>query len=115
MFYIGIDQHKRFSQVAVMDEKGEIVSERKLHHDNPELMRQYFSRYTEGIAALEATGNWDWLHELLEEEFQAVKMSNPYRTRLIAEAKVKTDKVDARVLAHLLRTGFLPEASRLLR
>lgn len=110
MFYLGIDQHKRFSQVAVLDEKGKVIDERKLHHDAPDAMRQYLRQFSEGVAALEATSNWDWLYELLEEELQAVKMSHPSRTRLIAEAKVKTDKVDARVLAQLLRTGFLPEA-----
>jgi transposase len=35
-------------------------------------------------------------------------VSNPLRTRAIAEAKIKTDKVDAFVLAHLLRCDFLP-------
>ncbi len=36
-------------------------------------------------------------------------MSNPIKTKLIAHAKVKTDKVDARVLAELVRVGYLPE------
>jgi transposase len=37
-----------------------------------------------------------------------VVVSNPQKTRAIAEAKVKTDKVDAAVLAQLLAVGFLP-------
>ena len=35
-------------------------------------------------------------------------VSNPLKTRAIAEAKVKTDKVDARILAQLLAADFLP-------
>ena len=38
-----------------------------------------------------------------------VVMSNPLRTRAIADAKIKTDTVDATVLAQLLASGFLPE------
>lgn len=110
MFYIGIDQHKRFSQAAVMDEDGKLLNQCKLHHDNPNVIREYMRRWPNGAAALEATRNWDWLYEILEEELADVKLSHPSRTRLIAEAKIKTDKVDAKVLAHLLRTGFLPEA-----
>jgi hypothetical protein len=37
-----------------------------------------------------------------------VVVSNPAKTRAIAEAKVQTDKVDAQVLAQLLAAGFLP-------
>jgi transposase len=110
MFYVGIDQHKRFSQIAVLDGEGRLVAERKLPHEAPELLRRFVRRYADGVAVLEATRNWDWLFELLEEEMAAVKMSHPARTRVIAEAKVKTDRVDAEVLARLVRAGFLPEA-----
>ena len=44
----------------------------------------------------------------MEHRVGRVVVSNPYKTRAIAEAKVKTDKVDAQVLAQLLAAGFLP-------
>jgi len=110
MFYIGIDQHKSFSQVAVLDSSGQVVKQKKLYHDSPELFRKFFTPYSDGIAVLEANRNWDWLYDLIESEVKEVKMSHPLRTRLIAEAKVKTDKVDARVLANLVRLDYLPEA-----
>ena len=58
--------------------------------------------------ALEATGNSDAIAELLEPLAGRVVVSNPSKTRVIAEAKVKTDKVDARILAQLLAADFLP-------
>jgi transposase len=58
--------------------------------------------------AIEATVNTFAIARLLEEHVARVVISNPLRTRAIAEAKVKTDKVDARVLAELLRAGYLP-------
>ncbi|HUP21980.1 MAG TPA: IS110 family transposase, partial [Thermoanaerobaculia bacterium] len=60
--------------------------------------------------ALEATYGWEWLADLLEAEGHELHLSHPLRTKAIAAARVKTDAVDARTLAHLLRTDLLPEA-----
>ena len=60
-------------------------------------------------AVVESTGNlWIPIHDRLEEHGFDVALSNPSKTRLIAEAKVKTDKVDARTLAALLRADMIP-------
>jgi transposase len=59
--------------------------------------------------ALEATYGWEWLAELLEEAGYEVHLAHPLSTQAIAAARVKTDAVDAKTLAHLLRTGLLPE------
>src|SRR5204862_8232636 len=59
--------------------------------------------------------------ELLARHAGRVTVSNPMRTRAIASAKVKTDKIDAKVLAQLGAADFLPavwapdEATRALR
>jgi transposase len=58
--------------------------------------------------AIEATCNTHAIARLLERHVARVVVSNPAKTRAIAEAKVKTDKVDAQVLAQLLAAGFLP-------
>jgi transposase len=57
---------------------------------------------------LEATGNTEAIARLLEQQVSRVVVSNPHKTRAIAEAKVKTDKVDAAVLAGLLAANYLP-------
>jgi transposase len=58
--------------------------------------------------ALEATRNWYWVYDVLEEMSEEVKLAHPAKISLIAEAVVKTDKIDANIIAHLLRTNFLP-------
>jgi transposase len=60
----------------------------------------------------EATMNWGWLYEVLEviPGVERVVMANPLHVRLIYAAQVKTDKVDARKLAQLLRAGLLPSS-----
>jgi transposase len=59
---------------------------------------------------MEATRNWtvmfDWLDELVDE----VVLAHPLKVKAIAEAKIKTDKIDATILAHLLRADLVPSA-----
>lgn len=47
---------------------------------------------------------------MLRRHVARVAIANPLQVRLIAEARVKTDKIDAAVLAQLYSSGFLPEA-----
>ena len=61
------------------------------------------------IVALEATYGWEWLADLLEGAGYDVHLAHPLRTRR-SPRRVKTEAVDAKTLAHLLRSGLLPEA-----
>ncbi|MCA7987058.1 IS110 family transposase, partial [Burkholderia vietnamiensis] len=58
---------------------------------------------------LEATGNTTAIVNVLRAHVARVAIANPLQVRLIAEARVKTDKIDAAVLAQLYASGFLPE------
>jgi transposase len=58
---------------------------------------------------LEATGNTATIVRLLRPFVRRVVIANPLQVRAIAHAKVKTDKIDAAVLAKLHASGFLPE------
>ena len=105
--YIGMDVHREFAQLAVLED-GLLRDEGKLGV-TPEALR----RWADGLraddqVALEATGNSDAIATLLTPIVGRVVVSNPSKTRAIAEAKVKTDKVDARILAQLLAADFLP-------
>src|SRR5215211_2405278 len=64
----------------------------------------------ESKVALEATYGWEWLADLLEDAGYELHLAHPLRTRAIAAARVRTDAVDARTLAQLLRADLLPEA-----
>jgi transposase len=111
MLHVGLDLHKKYSTVAVMDDHGDIQSEATLYHDDRARLMEFFSTLAgKAIVTVEATRDWYWLYELLEELGVTVKLANARKVRLIAEARLKTDKVDPRSLAQLERTGFLPEA-----
>jgi transposase len=110
--YVGIDVHKKMCQAAILDEDGTLLDEIRFAND-PEEIEEFSGKLTtlhdEVRAVVESTGNlWIQIHDRLEEHGFDVALSNPAKTRLIAEAKVKTDKVDARTLAALLRADMLP-------
>lgn len=107
-YFMGIDLHKEYSAVTVLDETGNEIDQRNLAND-PENFTLYLKRWEGKIkVALEATYNWYWLVDLLQRLGAEVKLAHPYKTRIIGEAKVKTDKIDSRILAQLLRADFLP-------
>lgn len=109
--YIGVDFHRQFSQVAVMDKGGSILDERRLFHHQRDELARYFRGFAEGTpVVVEATAGWYWFADLLQELGLKVKLAHAKKLRIIAESTVKTDRIDARVLAHLDRLNFLPEA-----
>jgi transposase len=104
---IGLDVHREFAEVAIW-EQGVVRLAGRIE-TTPEAIRLFadsLSEYDE--VALEATCNTHAIARLLERHAGRVVVSNPTKTRAIAEAKVKTDKVDAQVLAQLLAARFLP-------
>lgn len=111
MRYVGVDYHRRFSYLTAMDKKGEIVKEAKISNTKEALHNFLkFSANGQLHAVLEAGRNWEVMYDLLEEEFDEVKLAHPYKVKAIAEARIKTDKIDSKILAHLLRTNLIPEA-----
>jgi transposase len=109
--YIGVDFHMQHSSVAVMDKDGAIKDERKLYHADTRELIDYFSSFDKDTSvALEATRNWYWFVDLLQELELNVKLVHAKKVRIIAESTIKTDKIDARILAHLDRCSFLPTA-----
>jgi len=109
LYHIGIDLHKKNMQVAVLNNEGEVLDMRKLSNNDKEVLQEYFSGFPkETPVAVESTTGWEWLSDLLEEEELEVKLANPHKVKLIAEATIKTDKIDAETLAQLERTNFLP-------
>jgi len=107
--FIGIDAHKEYCFVNVQDEKGNVMESVKVETNKGRLL-EFFSDYgEESIATLESTYNWIFVYEIVKECVGEIKLANPRQTKAIASAKVKTDKVDAKTLAGLLRADLIPE------
>lgn len=111
MFYIGIDLHKHFSYITVMNEDGNIKEQRQLSHHNRGALRDYFSSFSQKAkATIEATRNWAWFYDLLEDAGLKTQLAHPLKTRAIAETRIKTDKLDSATLAHLDRANLIAPA-----
>jgi transposase len=107
---VGIDLHRKRSHVAAVDEHGGELFSRRIVNDPDTFVALLGELDGESKIALEATYGWEWLADLLEDHGYELHLAHPLRTKAIASARVKTDAVDARTLAQLLRADLLPEA-----
>ena len=109
MRIIGMDIHRVFAEVvALRDGKLTRLGRVDMRRDRLEA----FARSTltrDDHVVVEATGNAAAVVEVLGPHVGRVVVANPKQVRLIADAKVKTDRIDATVLARLCASGFLPE------
>lgn len=103
--YLGIDIHKRYAQVAVLNENSEIEREVRVENANLDEIAQ---EYAGSEAAIEATGNYYHIHDTLS-EYLDVTVANPAKLKLIGDSDRKTDRIDAKQLARLVRLGLVPE------
>jgi len=111
MHYIGLDVHKAFTYGVIKDATGEVVREDKFQNTD-----ENFSKFLditepkETKVVMESTGVWEFIYEMLEAKGYEVKLANPLRTKAIASAKIKTDAIDAKTLADLLRADLIAES-----
>ena len=111
MVYVGVDLHRKRSHVVALDTTGAPLLNRRIETDAGEFLRVFGELGPEPLeVAFEATYGWGWFADLLADTGIAAHMSHPLATKAIASARVKNDAIDARTLAHLLRTNLLPEA-----
>jgi transposase len=107
--YVGSDIHKELAVSGMVNEAGKVVQRQRCGCTR-EALEQFGRRYLQprDKVALEATTDTWAVVAILKPFVAEVVVSNPLKTKAIAEAKIKTDKVDAEVLAQLLRCDFLP-------
>ncbi len=107
--YAGLDIHKEKLAGCIMDKDGNITREHTFPSSQKAVERFLYGIPSSDITiAIEACGLWRGAHRILTNMGYSVKLANPKKTHDIACQK-KTDKVDARILADLLRTHYLPE------
>ncbi|MGI5134603.1 MULTISPECIES: IS110 family transposase [unclassified Streptomyces] len=108
--YVGIDVHRKRSQIAVVDHDGAVQVNRKVPNGVESVLSVIGDLPIGAPVAFEAAYGWGWLVELLEDYGFEPHLVHPLRCKAIASARLKNDKVDAATLAQLLRADLLPEA-----
>jgi transposase len=108
-FYLGIDLHLKRTYMVLMDAKGEVIDKERISNQE---IREYLQEKVpqETYAVLEATRNWPFMYDMLNEHVQQVDLVHAKGVRAIATAAVKTDQIDASTLAHLARMNYIPRA-----
>ena len=106
--YIGCDAHKNYSVFVAINEAGEVSPGRRVEN-----CRESFQSFLNALPpgspiAMESTGNWYWLIDEMEKAGHLPSLVNAGKAKLMMGQINKTDKLDARGLAILLRNGTLP-------
>ena len=112
MKYIGLDLHKKSIFATVLAEDGKILSRTKIGPTTTDI-RYYLKsqgRKEELSVAMEASYNWPYYYRAAEEVADTIVLAHPLKTRIIGEAKIKTDKIDSAALAYMLKADMLPAA-----
>jgi len=108
MRIIGMDIHRSFAQVAILED-GAITRELRVELSHEPLVAFARTLSLDDEVVIEVTGNSAAVERLMRPHVKRVAVANPRLVRAIAYARVKTDKVDAATLAKLHAAGFLPE------
>jgi len=102
-YHIGVDYHKSYSHLVVQDSGGKTLRSGRVKNDR-QSVASFLDRYKDNShAVVEATHNWMVMYDWLDDICEDVVLAHPLKVKAIADTKIKTDKIDATVLAHLLR------------
>jgi transposase len=108
MRIVGMDIHRSFAQVAILED-GAITRQLRVELVHEPLVAFAKTLSLDDEVVIEVTGNSAAVERLLRPHVKRVAVANPRLVRAITYARVKTDKVDAATLARLHAAGFLPE------
>lgn len=107
--YVGLDLHKKTVVWCAKDQRGRVLSEGTVGATRRELAAWCAGQPRPWIGAMEATLFTGWVYDFLRPHARLLKVAHPLMLRAIAAGKKKNDKVDAAMLADLLRCDLLPE------
>jgi hypothetical protein len=90
--YVGIDVHRKRSQVAVVAEDGKVQLNKNVVNGSEPMLRLIGELPSGTPVAFEAAFGWSWLSDLLEDYGFDAHMVHPLRCKAIASARLKNDK-----------------------
>jgi transposase len=108
--YVGLDVHRDTITATALDSQGSVVDTTRLSSRDEDLVQYLQKLPGRKHVALEACCVWQHVYDAARTQAEDVVLAHPYKTRLIAEASLTSDKVDAKALAELRRLNGLPKA-----
>ena len=109
MTFVGFDVHKRYITACALDAAGEIIAEVRQLGTSIEVVLAWLSALPGPVTVgVEATLYWECLATQLTAQGYTVRVAHAFHVKLIWQARAKTDAIDARKLAELLRVNCFP-------
>ena len=109
MWHVGIDLHREFIVMAAVRDNGEIMEPVRIACQESETILEVIRSLAPFRAVVEASGTYRWLYDLLCPH-GTILLAHPLRLRAMIQRRSKTDKLDAQLLANLLRINQIPLA-----
>lgn len=109
-YFVGVDLHKQTFDFVEMDEAGSVLRRGKRKVDEGTVSDFASQLSGNHHLVVEPLVNTHWFLDQVTPFAGSVHIAHPYKVRLIAQSRTKSDRYDATVLADLLRVGYLPEA-----
>jgi transposase len=109
MWHVGIDLHREFVVMAAVRDNGEVMEPVKIACRETDSILDVLRSLAPFRAVVEASGTYRWLYDLLRPH-GVVLLAHPARLRAMILRRSKTDKLDAQLLANLLRINQIPLA-----
>jgi transposase len=110
--FVGMDLHKSTTTFCAKDYEGNILDEKKVITNPSEISNFIHSLKGSSSLVMEPVSQWHFYADMIEGFGVDVHLAHPTKVKAIASAKIKTDTIDSRVLADLLRANLIPEAYR---
>lgn len=108
MEIIAMDSHKRYTQICVQSQNGQILCEKRIEHKKGNILEFLAGQKENTCVAVETIGNWYWIVDEIEQAGMQAKLVHAHKAKLMMGAINKTDKLDARGINKLQRAGTLP-------
>jgi Transposase and inactivated derivatives len=110
MNYVGLDIHTENIVYTVLSEEGNVKMRGKILNNSDELI-EFLKNFEDGdLFVMESTGFYEPIYDAIESKGFKVKLANPLKVKLIAESRIKNDKIDSEILARLLKNNWVPES-----
>jgi transposase len=103
--YVGLDIHSDHTFATVINQEGKIVCKKRMANDQ---VLSFLKPFEVEKVGFEASTSVAPIYRALSKEGYSVQVSHPKKTRYIAEARIKCDRVDSRAIAELVRLDALP-------
>jgi len=109
MWHVGIDLHRETVVIAAVNDTGEVIKPVSVRCEDTATIVKVVKALGSFRAVIEASATYRWLYDLLQ-PYGTILLAHPFRLRVMVQRRSKTDKLDAQLLANLLRINQIPLA-----